>query len=567
MPQMRFHTNNIEFAPLHEPASFCLWFYRTIRLADSFRSSVTVRHAQIFHTATMNASRFAALLALSLAEGLGAAMLLAAGARAQEREHNAWPGVVEHTDATGRSEGWTAGGPLVFKQPTPDPEGGTGTLSGFRPFWVQTAAANGERRSVWVLYPLFTYSADANTYRWTLLDLIRRTDHRADAPQPSSPLEPRGEFDIWPFWFSRQNGDPEASYRALFPVAGTLKHRLGFDRLSWLPFPLYVESETHGAVTTSTPWPFIRTTHGAAHGFALWPLFGWQERPGVSRDEFYLWPFAYNNTKQPAPDAPVGTPPARQVAVLPFYARATGPGSFSEDFLWPFFGHTEKTAPTRYHETRYLWPFLVQGRGDDRMINRWGPFYTHSTIKGYDKTWYLWPILRQSKWTEQGLAQTQIQVLWKIYWSLEQRSARHPELPAAEVRHIWPLYSGWDNGAGRRQWQVLSPFETFFPGNEKVRQTWTPLVALIRFDQRAPGDTHTSLLWNAVSWERRTSEGASEFHLGPLFSIATHTDERRIALGNGLLGWRRGPAGAGWRFFWLDFPPKPTTVPATPPAP
>jgi hypothetical protein len=509
----------------------------------------------------MNALRLTALLALSLAEGLGPAVLLGADARAEEREHNTWPGIVEHTDAAGRSEGWTAGGPFLFKQPTPDPEGGTGALGGFRPFWVQTTASNGELRSVWVLYPVFTYSADANTYRWTLLDLVRRTDRRAGAPEPHSPLEPSGEFDFWPFWFSRQTGDPEMSYRALFPIAGTLKNRLGFERLSWMPFPLFVESEARGAVTTSTPWPFVRTTHGAAHGFALWPLFGWQDRPGVSRDEFYLWPFAYNNTKQPAPDAPAGTPPARHVAVLPFYARATGPGLLSEDFIWPFFGHTEMTVPERYHETRYLWPLLVQGRGDQRYLNRWAPLYTHSSVKGYDKTWYLWPLFRQTQFTDAGLVQTKTSVLWFFYLSQVQRSVRHPELPTAAVRHLWPLYSGWDNGAGRRQWQVLSPFEVFFPGNEKVRQTWTPFAALVRYDQRAPGDTRTSLLWNAVTWERRAGEGSSEFHIGPILSIATHAEERRIALGNGLLGWQRGPGAAGWRFFWLDFPSKRAIVP------
>ena len=100
------------------------------------------------------------------------------------------------------------------------------------------------------------------------------------------------------------------------------------------------------------------THSGAAHGFALWPLFGWQERPGVSRDEFLLWPLGSHHTQAPAPDAPAGTPPTRQSAALPFYARQQGPGFVSETFLWPFFGYTDRTAPSRYHETRYLWPFF-----------------------------------------------------------------------------------------------------------------------------------------------------------------------------------------------------------------
>jgi len=506
----------------------------------------------------MNAVRLTALLALSLAEGLGAGWLAGAEAAPRARERNAWPVFVERKDAAGHLEWWNAAGPFLFKQPTLETEGDV--IRGFRPFWVQTVAANGEIRSVWVLYPLFTYSGDADTYRWSLFDLARRTDRKAGAAEPHSPLEPSGEFDLWPFWFSRQTGDPEMSYRALFPIAGTVKNRLSFERLSWMPFPLYVQSEAHGAITTSTPWPFVRVTRGAAHGFALWPLFGWQERPGVSREEFYLWPLGYNNTKQPAPEAPPGTPPGRQVAALPFYARASGPGFVSEDFLWPFFGHTEMTAPKRYHETRYLWPFLVQGRGEERYVNRWGPFYTHSVVKGYDKTWYLWPLFRRAKWTDEGLAQTKTQVLWFLYWSHEQRSPLHPERPAAEIRHIWPFYSGWDNGAGRRQWQVFSPFEVFFPDNEKMRQTWAPFVTLARYDQRAPGDTRISVLWNLITWEKRASEGVTEFHLGPLLNIERHAEGRQVSLAKGLIGLRHGPEGAGWRLFWLDFHPKPANV-------
>src|ERR1019366_6357244 len=122
----------------------------------------------ILRTDTMNALRLTALLGLSLAEGLGAAMLRGEDASAvAERERNNWAVVVERTDGAGQSQGWTAGGPLVFKQPTPDPHGGTGAIGGFRPFWVQTTAANGDVVAVWSLYPLFTYSADSNTYRWT----------------------------------------------------------------------------------------------------------------------------------------------------------------------------------------------------------------------------------------------------------------------------------------------------------------------------------------------------------------------------------------------------------------
>lgn len=458
--------------------------------------------------------------------------------------------------ATGLDARADSVGPLVAHRANPD---GT-TTSGVRPFWIQTAEANGTLRSGAALYPIFTYRADAETYAWSFFELIKRSGRKPGAPAPASQLADGEAFDVWPFWFSRRAQDPADSYRALFPIAGTVKNRLGYERLSWTLFPLYVESEKRGATTTSTPWPFIRTTRGSAHGFALWPLFGWQERPGVSRDEFYLWPLGYNNTRSPAADAPAGTPPTRQIGALPIYARESAAGFVSENFLWPFFGYTDRTQPWRYHETRYFWPLFVQGRGDERYVNRWGPFYTHSIIKGTDKTWIAWPLFRQARWTTGDIAQTKTQFLYVFYWSLEQHSVARPTLPPASTTHVWPLFSTWDNGAGRRQVLALSPFEVFFPGNTKVRDVWSPLFALFRYDQPTPGHEKYSLLWDIITWENRPPASAAP--ASPARTAAAPREER-LTLARGLIGLRRPVGERAWRLVLLDFPAKPAHVSAT----
>ncbi len=472
-------------------------------------------------------------------------------ARAGAEERNAWPVKVDQLDVAGHVASWEAVGPLIFKKPAPE----SGTIKGVRPFYVQTDDVNGVTTSATVLYPIFIYRADSDTYQWTILNLITRagpkqgvTVYRADQTHA---------FDLWIFWFSRQTGSPETSYRALFPIVGTIKGRFGFDELSWVIWPLYFRTEKQGAVTTSVPWPFIRMTQGAEQGFALWPLFGWRDRPERFHRFFYLWPLGWNNTIQPPEDAPAGTPPTEQVGFIPFYTRETHAGFINENFVWPFFGYTDRTLPTRYHETRYLWPFLVQGRGDS-YINRWGPFYTHSIIKGMDKTWIMWPLIRQATWTDSGVEQTKTQFLYVLYWSLEQRSTTNPRAAHADRTHIWPLYSKWDNGAGRRQFQLFSPFDIFFPENDHVRESWTPLFAIYRSDRRGPDDQRWSFLWNAVSWRRAHEE--KEFHLGPLLSVESRPQQGRIALGNGVVGLKREPGQSGWRLFWFDFQAKVNTV-------
>ncbi|MBI5771511.1 MAG: hypothetical protein HZA93_27305 [Verrucomicrobia bacterium] len=494
----------------------------------------------------MNSLRTTALLGL---------LAVASAVRAEERERNWWPFYVERTDAAGNIVALGGAGPLWFARPAAE----GATTAGFRPFWVQTADARGDFRSATFLYPLFSYKADDEIASWSVFKLINRTARRPGAAEPGSLLGTQETFDVWPFWFSRTTGEPEQQYRALFPIAGTVRGRLGFERLSWTLFPLYVENEKKGAVTTSTPWPFVRVTRGAATGFALWPLYGSVERPGVSRDRYWLWPFAYESIRYPGPDDPPGTRPTRRAGVLPFFARAEGPGYVGEDFGWPFFGHTERNRPVNYSEIRWFWPLLVQGRGEGHYVNRWAPFYTHSVIKGYDKTWLAWPLVRHAHWQDEAIAHSRTQLLWFLYWTHEQRSLTHPRTAPAALTHYWPLLSTWDNGAGRRQLQFLSPLAVFFPQLDHVHDTWSPLFALGRYEQRAPGDARLSLLWDGITWEKQEAAARREFHFGPLFSVSAQGEERRVALGNGLLGLRRGAGGAGWKFFWLDFPAKPTT--------
>ena len=484
---------------------------------------------------------FSRLLVWSLCAALPTAATL------RGEEQNGWPLIVRQTPADGAPGSVQYLGPLLFSQQDTD------RVQGFRPLWLQTQA--GDRETNTFLYPLFTWQKQSGFRRFSFFRLVDQRQ-RSEAGEP----DVRG-FDVWPFYFSKETGDPATSYHALFPVAGTIKHRFSRDELSWYAFPLYLHSEKAGREITTAPWPFLRFIAGAGHhGFEFWPLFGHRGRVGDYAERYYLWPLIYKSVHGlSAPE------PTVKFGVLPFYARDTSPGYLSETYAWPFFGHTRRTIPYRYDEQRYFWPFFVQGRGDQRRINRWAPLYTHSTIKGYDKTWLLWPLFRHAEWQDAGLAQGKSQLLYFLYWSQTQRSLTNPGTAPAHKTHLWPLISVWDNGAGRRQVQVLSPLEVFFPTNEIIRQVYTPLFALYRYDRQGATASRHSLLWNAVTWRR--SAVAKEFHLGPLFSVQADSDRQRIALGYGLLGLKRRPGERGWRLFLFDFPRKSANKSALPPPP
>lgn len=488
------------------------------------------------------------LAALSLAQG-GVA---AAKAAETDREFNAWPLLVERASGNPATAVHRASaGPLLFQHAALSPAGTT--VTGVRPFWVTSHTPSTGEASGHVLYPLLNWTRDETSFRWSLFELIRRQGPLPGQPAPMDESGPNREFEVFPFWFERDFADPARSYRALFPIYGTVRDKLWLERASWTIFPLWFESERRGAVTTHTPWPFVRVTRGAARGWGVWPLYTTYERPGVQREQYALWPLIYRSTRQPHPDDPPGTALREEAGVLPFYSRATGPGFVSENYLWPFFGYTDRTHPVPYQEKRYLWPLFVQGRGENRFTNRWAPFYTHSGGPEREKRWYVWPLLRQAQWTEEGIERSRHQFLYFVFWHEQQRAAGRPQSPVAQLTHLWPLLSRWDNGAGRRQWQLLSPFDVFFPGNQKIRQAWTPLFALARHDQAAPGQSRTSLLWDAITWESRADEDRREFHLGPILGISRAGPAARVTLGHGLLGFHRDAAG-GWSVRWFDFP-------------
>jgi hypothetical protein len=468
----------------------------------------------------MTFARFTALLGL-------AAVVTAF--RAEAYELNVWPIYVAQKDSNGQTLSWEAAGPFLFSAPTPGPDAGTAT--GLRPIYGKITGGGSVRTDI--LYPLFFYRRYPESYKWSILSLINGEGVDSSVSRAGGPTDKH--FDIWPLYFSHETKDPVDTYHGLLPVGGNIKYRLGFDRLSWVLFPLYVQTYKKGTTSTYTPWPVVRVVRGREHGFELWPVFGITNGPGVAHHSFFVWPLIWDNVLEPKPDAPAGTAPGTEVGFLPFFTRETAPGMVDQNIVWPFFGYTERTSPYHYSETRYFWPFFVQGRGDDRLVDRWGPFYTHSNIKGSDSKWVMWPLWHQKRWIDGDIAQTKTQFFYFVYWCLYEKDANRPKVAPAYKRHIWPLVSIWDNGAGSRQLQFPSPIEVFFPANPDIREMWTPLFSLYRYDHEPTGETRNSLLWSAVTWRRNRTEGLVEFHVGPL------------------LGMRKVPSGEAWTFLGFDF--------------
>jgi hypothetical protein len=450
------------------------------------------------------------------------AIFLVAATFAHADERNLWPFAVGWVDDANKTSHTSVLGPLGFKH---EPAVGPVT-KGFRPLFVTKSEAG--RQKGHVLYPLLNWDSSERGRQGDIFKLIRWSNIT------SGSADTLRSFEVWPFYLSRETGDPETSYQGVMPLYGTVKNRFGNDRIGWVMFPLYGRFEKKGIVTTTTPWPFIKHVSGAATGFEVWPLFGSRGQEGTFKETFALWPIYHHNTRVLESGACT-----EELAVLPFYARSRGEFAVSETWFWPFFGYTHSEVPA-YREQRWFWPFVVRARGEDRRVERFAPFYTFSDRKGVRKTWALWPLLRNQEWNEAGLDIEKTQLLYFLYWNIEQRSATNPSLAPASKTHLWPLLSHWDNGAGHTQFQFLSPLEVFFQHNEVVRTVYSPLFSIYRFDRRPSGDLHSSFLFNFMTYHREG--GVREFNLGPI--LETERDGRglrRLTLFKVIRLYSRGP--------------------------
>lgn len=442
-------------------------------------------------------------------------------------ESNFWPAYVRQSDSpSGRPDQLGSLGPIFSVKQTESQK-----ILSIRPFWTSFHDLESGDKSVHVVYPLLNWQRVGDRESTQAVLLRESRDE-----EPEAVLK----FQLFPFVFLDKREQPEDSYFAVFPIGGVLKERFWRDRISFALWPLYVRTERGDETRLHTPYPFVQQLHGPkSRGFGLWPIYGHFEREEDYEKTWALWPIYYD--LKTGMDKEV---PYERYGILPFYTRETAAGLKSETFGWPFFGYTREWEPrVEYSENRYFWPLFVQARGDEQNINRWMPFYTHETKPGREKTWYLWPLLKTDSRNQEGVVSERSSLLYFVFVDEQRKYAD----ATTRLTTVWPLAAAWDDGRGSRQVQILDPLTVFFPNNRKVKENWSPLFALYRYDEQSGHGRH-SLFWDLVVFERDAT-GPRSFYLGPLFEWVegSHWDILK-----GLVGSSHDNDNGGLRLLWMN---------------
>lgn len=355
-----------------------------------------------------------------------------------------------------------------------------------------------ERNEYNFLYPLLTYEKYGEEYRWQLIQLFSFSG--GQQPDDSGIKH----FTIFPFYFQQRSPDTNENYTAFFPFYGHLNGRLFRDRIFFIMFPIYGQTQKRDVVNDNYFYPFFNVNHGnGMHGWQFWPFagaehkvvttstngFGEVETVGGYDKSFALWPFYLRQNNG------IGTGnPEKFHASIPFYITSRSPMRDSTSVLWPFFTWIDDREK-KYREWQDPWPFVIYARGEGKSTSRVFPLFSRSHNNEIENDSYLWPVYQYHRLHADPLDRIRKRILFYLY---DDTVEKNTETGTEERRvDMLPFFTYHRDFNGNSRLQILALIEPVLPDNRGIERNWSPLWSLWRAeDNPKTGAGSRSLLWN-----------------------------------------------------------------------
>jgi hypothetical protein len=476
------------------------------------------------------------------------------------------------TDLDG-NERFRAAGP--FWENAESPEGKK--LQAFpRPFYARAVDPAADRDSWDCLWPISSGKTFGKQQSWRLVNSYFFDRDRTD---------PQSLYHYWflPFWFHGRD-ETGVGYKALWPLGGEIRNILWKDRIRFILWPLWTQSEVNDVRTTDVLWPIISKTTTPDHHLEQWrvfPFYAYAKNARQYEKRTILWPL-WTQARYTHPKA-TGT----AWVLWPLYGRVDLNSQKGWMFLPPFFQHVRSEKLTR---TLFPWPFFVRETGFREKLYLW-PLYGYRKDGVLERRYWLWPFIirEQNEWGFKKLTRWSVVPFYNSVSTAEnpdpegrQVSSLFPraqtELPKRSSTNapagpprvtgnrtkLWPVYSRiYDLDQKTYRLRLLD----LWPGPHPpaVERSWAPLWTVL--DYRVNGtNSDFDVLWGLYRDTRR-AEGARAFSLFPLWRherTGGDTDRRWSVL-KGLLAYDRTATNRQVRFLWLGrIHLKPAAVVAAP---
>ena len=348
------------------------------------------------------------------------------------------------------------------------------------------------------LYPLLTHIKYGTEYRWQFLQLFSFS-----GGQDPKDFKKR-RFTIFPFYFQQRAPATNENYTALFPIYGHINGRLFRDKIFFILFPIYGETQKRDVVNDNYLYPFFNVRHGdGMRGWQFWPFFGEEHKvvttvtngfgdvePIGGHDQFFaLWPFYFHQ------DNGIGTDnPEKFRALIPFYVGTRSPMRDSTSVLWPFFTWIDDRGK-KYREWQGPWPFVIFTRGEGKTTSRVWPLFSRSHNDEMESDSYLWPVYQFHRIHADPLDQRRTRIAYYLYENTVEKNTE----TGAEKRRVdmWPFFTWHRDFNGNSRLQIFALIEPVLPENSGIERNWSPLWSLWRAENNPKtGAGSQSLLWN-----------------------------------------------------------------------
>ena len=422
-----------------------------------------------------------------------------------------------------------AAGPFYYEQ-----QRDTEHTIGFPPFYTHVKDPDLEMEEYDIVYPVLTYDRFGSEYRWQLFQLWAWSGGQNQAG--TSPKR----FTLFPIYFQQRSLDTNLNYTALFPFYGTLKGRLFRDRIHFVMFPIYGQTQKRDVITDNYFFPFYHRRHGNnLTGWQLWPIYGEEQRGvntktnawgdletvGGHEKKFVIWPFYITSITG------IGTEnPRTEKVLLPAYTSLRSPNRDSTTVLWPLFTWTDDREK-QYKEWNGPWPVVAIARGEGKRTTRFFPIYSDARSKTLQSTSYLWPIYKYNRMHADPLDRDRTRILLFLYSVVNEKNT---ETGKAKVRKdFWPLYTFKRDFNGNERLQVLAPLEPILPNSKSIERNYSPVWSFWRSEKNPSAEkTSQSLFWN-------------------LYRRETAPESKKFSLLFGLFQYQSGPEAKQWRLFYI----------------
>lgn len=392
-------------------------------------------------------------------------------------------------------------GPLFYSQH--EAESGASTIA-FPPLFSHYRNPSVESHEDDFLYPVLTGIHYGQEYRWQFLQLISF----AGGQEQDASTEDR--FTLFPFYFQQRSTGTSENYTALFPIYGHLLNRFWRDRIFFVLFPIYSQTQKRDIVTDNYVFPIVHVRNGIGlHGWQVWPLYGSEHKivtlqtngfgdvstnPGHDRS-FALWPLWLKQ------DNGIGTTNAEKFrASIPLFVYSRSTNMDLTTVIWPFFSWIDNREK-EYHEWQTPWPIVIFARGEGKTTSRIFPLFQSSHNATLESDFYLWPVYTYRRTHSDPLDYRRTRVLFYLYANIMEKNTKTGVFK--QRLDMWPFFTWHRDFNGNERLQVFAPIEPAVPDNRGIERNWSPLWSLWRAENNPKtGATSHSLLWNLYRDEK-----------------------------------------------------------------